>query len=117
MSVQGIEITEDVTERDGKPVFLQMGVHHAREWPSAENAFEFAYELVKGYKAGNARVRRLMKSSRVIVVPIVNPEGFNTSREAGQALGVRPAAGWATTPPRRPTWPSSSTSTTARTAA
>ncbi|HEX5909443.1 MAG TPA: M14 family zinc carboxypeptidase, partial [Thermoleophilaceae bacterium] len=88
MSVQGIEITEDVTERDGKPVFLQMGVHHAREWPSAENAFEFAYELVKGYKAGDARVRRLMKSSRVIVVPIVNPEGFNTSREAGQAQGV-----------------------------
>ena len=35
MSVQGIEITEDVTERDGKPVFLQMGAHHAREWPSA----------------------------------------------------------------------------------
>ncbi|HYI35353.1 MAG TPA: M14 family zinc carboxypeptidase [Thermoleophilaceae bacterium] len=87
MTVQGIEITENVKERDGKPVFLQMGVHHAREWPSAENAFEFAYELVKGYKAGDARVRRLMKSSRVIVVPIVNPEGFNTSREAGQAMG------------------------------
>ncbi len=88
MSVQGIEISDDVTERDGKPVFLQMGAHHAREWPSAENAFEFAYELIKGYKADNARVRRLLKSTRVIVVPVVNPEGFNTSREAGQALGV-----------------------------
>ncbi len=87
-SVQGIEITENVRERDGKPVFLQMGAHHAREWPSAENAFEFAYELVKGYRAGDARVRRLMKSSRVIVIPVVNPEGFNTSREAGQAQGA-----------------------------
>ena len=96
MSVQGIEITEDANERDGKPVFLQMGAHHAREWPSAENAMEFAYELIKGHKAGDARVRRLMKSSRTIVVPVVNPEGFNTSREAGQAQGA--AAGRPGTP-------------------
>ena len=105
MSVQGIEITEDVTERDGKPVFLQMGVHHAREWPSAENAFEFAYELVKGYKAGDARVRRLMKSSRVIVVPDRQPRGLQHLPRGRPGPGRRPAAGRATTPPRRPTWP------------
>ena len=52
---------------------------------------EFAYELVKGYKADNARVRRLMKSTRVIVMPIVNPEGFNTSREAGAGRWAWPA--------------------------
>ena len=118
--VQGIEITEDVTERDGKPVFLQMGVHHAREWPSAENAIEFAYELVKGYKADNARVRRLMKTTRTIVVPVVNPEGFNTSREAGQALGVgRTGARRNDTGRDRPNLDSRSTrtSTSARTAA
>ena len=46
---------------DGKPVFLQMGAHHAREWPSGEHAMEWAYELVNGYKAGNARVARLMR--------------------------------------------------------
>ena len=34
--------------RDGRPVFLQMGVHHAREWPSGEHAMEWAYELVLG---------------------------------------------------------------------
>ena len=87
MSVEGIEITTDVNARDGKPVFLQMGVHHAREWPSAEHAMEWAYELVKGYKAGDARVRRLVGSVRTIVVPVVNPEGFNLSRETGQTLG------------------------------
>ena len=82
-SVQGIEITTNVRRRDdGKPVFLQMGAHHAREWPSAEHAMEWAYELVNGYKANNARVRRLLGSSRTIVIPVVNPEGFVTSREA-----------------------------------
>ena len=86
-TVQGIEITTNVTARDGKPVFLQMGVHHAREWPSGEHAMEWAYELVNGYKRRDARVRRLVGSVRTIVIPIVNPDGFNTSREAGQSLG------------------------------
>ena len=80
--VNGIEITENVTASDGKPIFLNMGVHHAREWPSGEHAMEWAYELVNGYKADNARVRGLMASTRTIVIPIVNPDGFNTSREA-----------------------------------
>ncbi len=85
-SVQGIEISTNVQRRDGKPVFLQMGAHHAREWPSAEHAMEWAYELVNGHRGGKARVRRLMGDVRTIVVPIVNPEGFNTSREAASAM-------------------------------
>ena len=33
----GIEITENVALNDGKPAFLNMGVHHAREWPAGEH--------------------------------------------------------------------------------
>jgi hypothetical protein len=86
--VHGIEITEDVDVDDGKPVFLMMGVHHAREWPSGEHAMEWAHELVQGYNGGDDRVVNLLENSRAIVVPIVNPDGFNTSREAGQLLGA-----------------------------
>ena len=86
-SVEGIEITEDVNARDGKPIFLNMGVHHAREWPSGEHAMEWAYELVNGYKSGNERARRLVQATRTIVIPVVNPDGFNVSREAGEAGG------------------------------
>jgi hypothetical protein len=88
-AVEGIEITENVGAADGKPVFLQLGVHHAREWPSAEMAMEWAFELVNTFKAGNERTVGLLRKARVIVVPIVNPDGFNLSREsivdAGQA--------------------------------
>lgn len=87
-SVEGIEITENVKARDGKPVFLQMGAHHGREWPSAEHAMEWAHELVKGSRANNPRVKRLLASTRTIVVPVVNPDGFNTSREAGEMQGA-----------------------------
>ena len=87
-TVEGIEITTDVDAADGKPVFLQMGVHHAREWPSGEHAMEWAFEVINAYKAGDPRARRLVGSVRTIVVPLVNPDGFNVSREAGQALGA-----------------------------
>jgi hypothetical protein len=79
--VEGIEITTDVGARDGKPVFLLLGLHHANEWPSGEHALEWAYELVDGYKAGDPRTRPLVESTRTIVVPVVNPDGFNFSRE------------------------------------
>ena len=85
--VEGIEIATNPNARDGRPVFLQMGVHHAREWPSAEHAMEWAYELILGYRRGDARVRDLVSKTRTIVVPVVNPDGFNASREAGEMFG------------------------------
>jgi len=85
-TVEGIEIATNPNARDGRPVFLQMGAHHAREWPSAEHAMEWAYELVLGYRNGDARVRDLVSKTRTIVVPVVNVDGFNTSREAGELL-------------------------------
>jgi hypothetical protein len=85
--VEGIEITTNPNALDGKPVFLNMGVHHAREWPSGEHAMEWAYELINGYRAGDPRVVSLVESTRAIIVPIVNPDGFNMSRESGELNG------------------------------
>ena len=80
--VHGVEITKDAWSwRDGKPVYAQMGVHHAREWPSGENAMEFAFDLAMNY-GKSARVTSLVDRVRTVVVPVVNPDGFNLSREA-----------------------------------
>ena len=50
-SVRGIEITTQAANtEDGKPVFLMLGAHHAREWPSAEHSMEFAYDLLENYR-------------------------------------------------------------------
>jgi Zinc carboxypeptidase len=85
--IEGIEITTNPNARDGKPVFLQLGAHHAREWPSAEHAMEWAYQLILGYRRGDAQTRRLVETTRTIVVPVVNADGFNASREAGELQG------------------------------
>ncbi len=53
--ISGIEITTNpANTADGKPVFLMMGVHHAREWPSSEHSMEFAYDLLRNYGRSRA---------------------------------------------------------------
>jgi hypothetical protein len=86
--VEGVEITSHVNERDGKPVFLQMGVHHAREWPSVEIPFEWMFDIVQSY-GKDPKVTDLLDHARVIFVPLVNPDGFVSSREdpAGEGEG------------------------------
>ncbi|MDX6691598.1 MAG: carboxypeptidase [Solirubrobacteraceae bacterium] len=78
--VLGVEIARDVNVDRGQPVMLQLGAHHAREWPSAELPMEWARELVDGY-GSDPRITRLVDATRTIVVPVVNPDGFTISRE------------------------------------
>jgi hypothetical protein len=89
--ILGVEIAQNVNVEDGKPAMLQLGVHHAREWPAGEHPMEWAYDLVKGY-GKDERITGLVNRTRSIVVPIVNPDGFNLSREApvdpGNALAA-----------------------------
>jgi hypothetical protein len=81
----GVEIAADVGRSDdGRPVYVVLGLHHAREWPSGEVNMEFATDLARGY-GSDSRITNLLRRVRVIVVPVVNPDGFLTSR------GVAPA--------------------------
>ncbi|WP_434582037.1 M14 family metallopeptidase [Carbonactinospora thermoautotrophica] len=80
--VYGVEIAHGVQMPDGRPVFLLMGLHHAREWPSGEHAMEFAYDLVR-HAYTDPRIARLLRGGRALIVPVVNPDGFEKSRAAG----------------------------------
>lgn len=78
-TVFGIEVASHVNAKDGRPVFLLMGLHHAREWPSGEHTLEFAFDLVKNY-GREPKITRLVDRVRTIFVPVVNPDGFFQSR-------------------------------------
>jgi len=84
-TVRGIEVSRDVNASSGKPVFLMMGLHHAREWPSGELTMEFAYDLLKN-DGVDPRITNILDKSRVIFVPVVNPDGFNLSRTLGYEM-------------------------------
>jgi hypothetical protein len=88
-TVYGIEIGRAVNApEDGRPVFVLLGVHHAREWPSGELAMEFAVDLVKSYGT-DSRITGLLDRSRVVVVPVVNVDGFELSRTDGALIDLR----------------------------
>jgi hypothetical protein len=78
--IQGVEIARNVKGTDGRPTFFLMGVHHAREWPAAESVMEFAHLLADS--PGDARVQSVLSRERVLLVPLVNPDGYISSRGA-----------------------------------
>ncbi|GGK04765.1 hypothetical protein GCM10010123_38410 [Pilimelia anulata] len=78
--VHAMEISRDVAASDHKPVLLMTGVHHAREWPSSEVTIEFAFDLLRN-DGTDPRITALLDRVRVVVVPLVNPDGFRISRE------------------------------------
>lgn len=78
--ISGVEIAKDVDADDGRPTFFLMALHHAREWPSMEAAMEFARMLVS--QRGDARIASLLARERVVILPVVNPDGFISSRGA-----------------------------------
>jgi hypothetical protein len=78
----GAEITDNVNAKDdGKPIFWLMATHHAREWPAAEANTEFALYLAQNY-GKDSRVTDLLKRVRVVITPVINPDGYIASREA-----------------------------------
>lgn len=95
-TIYGIEVAEDVAARDGRPTFLLMGLHHAREWPSGEHAMEFAIDMVEGYQAGDPQRTSLLQEGRLVVVPVVNVDGFHLSYEDGQKVDLRAVDGGGT---------------------
>ena len=95
-TVHGVEIARNVDARDGRPTFAMFGVHHAREWPSGEHAMEFAVDLVKGARARDPRITGLLDRGRMVVVPVVNADGFDLSFTDGQIVDLRQADGGGT---------------------
>ncbi|MEV6811553.1 M14 family zinc carboxypeptidase [Micromonospora sp. NPDC051296] len=77
-TVRGIEISKNVQLNDGKPVFVNVAMHHGNEWPSGELTMEFAIDLVKN--ADDPYVADLLDRARLVVVPVVNVDGFVRNR-------------------------------------
>ncbi len=80
-SVEGRDITNikltapsDIKEI-AKPAILFTGTHHAREHLSTEIPLMLAQYLVAEYLAGNDHVIKLLESTVVNIIPLVNPDG------------------------------------------
>ena len=89
--VKYVEITNNVTAKDGKPVFFYMGGIHGNETPGA-NGMEFIYDVVNLSKT-NPKVKALLDKVRVIDMPLVNPDGYEFKNAAGNPAPRRASCG------------------------
>lgn len=96
-TIYGLEIAEDVARKDGRPVFYNDGIHHAREWPAAEVPIMWAYDLIECYRRATTlgaelqehdlRMANIVRNTRNVIIPIVNVDGFDYSRTGPAGTG------------------------------
>jgi carboxypeptidase T len=73
--IYALKITSDIEKNEKKPQTLITGLHHAREWISAEVPIQLIIDLTTNYSKDSS-IKTLLDSVAVQVVPIVNPDGY-----------------------------------------
>lgn len=72
--------------RDGaKPAVLYIGAQHAREWITPEMNRRLMHYLLENYTR-DRRVRELVNTRELWIVPVANPDGYDWTFEEGQRL-------------------------------
>lgn len=85
-TVYGLEIATDVANEDGRPVVMHDGMHHCREWPAGEMPIMWAHDLLENYDTDPV-IRQIVDNVRTVVLPLVNPDGFDRTVEAAAITG------------------------------
>ena len=123
--VYGLEVSHNVAAAAGKPAFLLTGVHHAREWPTAEFTLEFVHDLLM-HDGTDPDATNLLEKGRLIAVPVVNagrlrplaqPPERAEAQELPHRAGRDPDARGVHGDARTPTAASTTTATTCRSGA
>jgi hypothetical protein len=79
--IWAIKISDDPeTEDQSEPDVLFVGLHHAREWISAEVPFYLAVNLVQKYQT-DPTIKTLVDNSEIWIVPVLNPDGFEFTQQ------------------------------------
>jgi murein tripeptide amidase MpaA len=73
--IRGLRIAGTGGTSPSRPAVLLNGVQHAREWIAAMTPMYLADQLISRYDT-DATVRGLLDEVEVIVLPVVNPDGY-----------------------------------------
>ncbi|MCW8330970.1 M14 family metallopeptidase [Photobacterium sp. SDRW27] len=75
-----VTVSQDVAYADLKPALLYSGTIHAREWIGIELAVNFIQYLLDNYPSNPDVVEALTRNT-LYMVPCLNPDGFEYSRQ------------------------------------
>jgi len=74
--IKGISITGLKNKGSVKPAIVYNAGQHAREWIAPMTVAYIAYTLLSNYSS-NPEVTTLMDNFEFIIIPLVNPDGYN----------------------------------------
>lgn len=74
-----VTVSENVEQADEKPALFYTGTIHAREWIGIELCLGFIEYLINNLEY-NPQIQTLLKKTTLYMVPCVNPDGFEYSR-------------------------------------
>lgn len=79
--IAGIRLSGN-TKQDSLPTAIFMGCHHAREHLSVEVPLKLAEYLATNYES-DSRIKSLLDTREVVIVPMVNPDGAEYDISSG----------------------------------
>lgn len=77
-NIYALKISDNPGLSEDEPGIALLGGHHAREWISVEVPLRLGRYLLENYSR-EERVRNLVNSAEVWIVPLVNPDGLEYS--------------------------------------
>lgn len=83
-SIWSLRISGDLATASQRPGIFFVGGHHAREHLSVEVPLMLAEHLLKSYTAGDMRIRALLDSRDIHIVPALNPDGLEFDIATGK---------------------------------
>lgn len=83
-TIWNLQISGNMASAQNLPAALFVGGHHAREHLSVEIPLMLASHLLKAYKAGDARIVRLLNTRMIYVIPALNVDGLEFDIASGK---------------------------------
>jgi len=77
-NIYALKISDHPAFSENEPGLALIGGHHAREWISVEIPLLIGKYLLENY-ARDERLRRLVDSSQIWIIPLLNPDGLDYS--------------------------------------
>ncbi|KAG8135516.1 hypothetical protein E2320_008533, partial [Naja naja] len=88
LKLYAVEISDNPGEHEvGEPEFRYMAGAHGNEVLGRELLLLLMQFMCQEYLAGNLRIKHLIESTRIHLLPSINPDGYEKAYEGGSELG------------------------------